>query len=36
MAGQLHKSFSDQQVRALLRRYVDQEVRVEHILGLLF
>jgi hypothetical protein len=35
MAGHLHKSFSDQQVRALLKRYVDQEIKLEHILGVL-
>jgi len=35
MAKQLHKSFSDQQVRALLKRYVDREVELRHILGVL-
>ena len=35
MAGHLHKSFSDQQVKALLERYVGQEVKLEHILGAL-
>ena len=35
MAGHLHKSFSDRQIRALLRRYVDQEIQLQHILGIL-
>jgi hypothetical protein len=35
MAGHLHKSFSDQQVKALLGRYVGQEIKLEHILGVL-
>ena len=35
MAKQLHKSFSDQQVRALLKRYDDREVELRHILGVL-
>jgi len=35
MAKQLHKSFSDQQVRALLKRSVDREVELRHILGVL-
>lgn len=35
MAGHLHKSFSDQQVRALLERYIRQEIKLEHILGVL-
>jgi hypothetical protein len=35
MAGHLHKSFSDKQVRALLKRYVEQEIKLEHILGVL-
>jgi hypothetical protein len=35
MAKQLHKSFSDQQVRVLLKRYDDREVELRHILGVL-
>lgn len=35
MAGHLHKSFSDQQVRTLLGRYVGKEIKIEHILGIL-
>ena len=35
MARHLHKSFSDQQVKALLGRYVGQEIKLEHILGVL-
>ena len=35
MAGHLHKSFSDQQVRALLKRYANQEIELQHILGIL-
>ena len=35
MAGHLHKAFSDQQVRALLERYVGREIKLEHILGVL-
>lgn len=35
MAGHLHKSFSDQQVKALLERYVSQEIKLEHIVGVL-
>lgn len=35
MARHLHKAFSDQQVRALLGRYVGQEIKLGHILGVL-
>jgi len=35
MAGHLHKSFSDQQVKALLERYVSREIKLEHIVGVL-
>jgi hypothetical protein len=35
MAGHLHKSFSDQQVKALLERYACREIKLEHIVGVL-
>ena len=35
MAKHFHKAFSGQQVRALLGRYVGQEIKLEHILGVL-
>lgn len=35
MAKHLHKSFSDQQLRALLKRYNDEEVELRHILRIL-
>ncbi len=35
MAQQLHKSFSDRQVRALLKRYDDREVLTNHVRGLI-
>lgn len=35
MAGHLHKSFNDHQVRALLKRYADREIELQHILGVL-
>jgi hypothetical protein len=35
MAKHLQKSFRDQQVKALLKKYIDREVDLAHILGIL-
>jgi len=35
MAKHLHKSFSDRQVQAFLKRYADREIELHHILGVL-
>jgi hypothetical protein len=35
VAKNLHKSFRDQRVRSLLQRYLDREIELEHVLGIL-
>lgn len=35
MANQLHKRFSDDQVKSLLERYLDREIELDYILGIL-
>lgn len=35
MAEHLHKSFSDQQVKALLERFVSREIKLEHVVVVL-
>jgi len=35
MSNQLHKNFSDEQVKLLLKSYVDKEIKINHILSIL-
>jgi len=35
MSKQLHKNFIDEQVKLLLKSYVDKEIKIEYILSIL-
>jgi len=35
MSKQLHKNFNDEQVKLLLRSYVDKEIKINYILSIL-
>ena len=35
MSKQLHKNFTDEQVRLLLKSYVDKEIKINYILSIL-
>jgi len=35
MAKQLHKHFTDEQVKLLLKSYVDKEIKINYILQML-
>jgi len=35
MSKQLHKRFSDQQIKSLLERYLGQEIKIDYILEIL-
>ena len=35
MSSQLHKNFTDSQIKSLLKSYVDKEIKINHILQML-